>query len=96
MQTKEFKGVATTTIHHTSGTIVGIYHQTSVAEKAGNKIRLDTGGWQTNTTKVRMNQFANHYCGGAYSVYQKNHDWFVRLADGKTLPFTGKVIEFEL
>lgn len=96
MQTKEFKGVATTTIHHTSGTIVGIYHQTSVAEKQGNKIRLDTGGWQTNTTKTRMNQFANHYCGGAYSVYQKNFDWFVRLADGKTLPFNGRVIEFEV
>ena len=96
MQNRLFKGVATTTIHHTSGTIVGIYHQTSVAEKQGNKIRLDTGGWQTNTTKVRMNQFSNQFCGGGFSVYQKNFDWFVRLADGKTLPFNGKVIEFEL
>jgi hypothetical protein len=88
--------VATTVIHHTSGTIVGIYHQTSVAEKQGNKIRLDTGGWQTNTTKTRMNQFSNHFCSGTFSVYQKNFDWFVRLADGQIIPFNGRIIEFEV
>jgi hypothetical protein len=92
----KFQGVATTTIHHTSGTIVGRYQQTSVAEKQQNKIRLDTGGWQTRTTKTRMNQFSNEFCGGAFYVYQKNHDWFVRLADGTELPFTHRVIEFEV
>jgi hypothetical protein len=92
----KFQGVATETIHHTSGTIVGRYHQTSVAEKQQNKIRLDTGGWQTRTTKIRMNQFSNQFCNGAFSVYQKNHDWFVRLADGTELPFTHRVIEFEV
>jgi len=92
----KFQGVATETIHHTSGTIVGRYHQTSVAEKQQNKIRLDTGGWQTRTTKIRMNQFSNEFCGGAFSVYQKNHDWFVRLADGTVLPFNDQVIDFTI
>lgn len=96
MQTREFKGVATTTIHHTSGTIVGIYHQTSVAEKQGNKIRLDTGGWQTNTTKCRMNQFANQFCNGAFNVVQKNFDWFVILESGEKIPFAGRVVEFSI
>jgi hypothetical protein len=43
-----------------------------------------------------MNQFSNEFCGGAFYVYQKNHDWFVRLADGTELPFTHRVIEFEV
>lgn len=92
----KFQGVATQTIHHTSGMIVGIYHNTTVAEKQQNNIRLDTGGWQTRTTKTRMNQFANEFCGGAFGVYQKNHDWFVRLADGTVLPFAHRVLEFEV
>ena len=92
----KFQGVATETIHHTSGTIVGRYHQTSVAEKQQNKIRLDTGGWQSRTTKIRMNQFSNEFCGGAFTVYQKKHEWYVRLADGTELPFTHRVIEFEV
>jgi hypothetical protein len=92
----KFQGVATTTIHHTSGTIVGIYHNTSVAEKQQNCIRLNTGGWQTRTTKTRMNQFSNQFCGGAFGVYQKNHEWFVRLADGTILPFNDRVIDFTI
>jgi hypothetical protein len=92
----KFQGVATTTIHHTSGTIVGIYHNTNVAEKQQNCIRLNTGGWQTRTTKTRMNQFSNQFCGGAFGVYQKNHEWFVRLADGTVLPFNDKVIDFTI
>jgi hypothetical protein len=92
----KFQGVATQTIHHTSGMIVGIYHNTTVAEKQRNNIRLDTGGWQTRTTKTRMNQFSNEFCDGAFSVYQKKHEWYVRLADGRELPFMGRVLEFEV
>jgi hypothetical protein len=43
-----------------------------------------------------MNQFSNEFCGGAFTVYQKKHEWYVRLADGTELPFTHRVIEFEV
>lgn len=47
---------------------------------------LDNGGWQTTTTKDRINQ----YC--PYHVFQKNYEWFVKKGD-KTFPFiSGMVI----
>ena len=93
----KFQGVATSVIRHTSGMIVGRYHNTSVAEVMGSNVRLDTGGYFTRTTKVRMNQFANQFCGGAFSVYQKNFEWFVRV-DGQEKPilFVGNVCEFDI
>ena len=92
-----FQGVATTFKRLSSGLIVGTYHQTDVAEVSGNHVRLNTGGYRTNTTKVRMNQFANQFCGGAFSVYQKNFEWFVRV-DGQEKPilFVGNVCEFDI
>lgn len=50
---------------------------------------LNAGGWHTVTTKDRMNQ----YC--PYRVFQKNHEWFVKVG-GATVPFySGMVISFE-
>lgn len=95
-----FQGVATT-VNKLEGswgkTIVGRYQLTDVASvENDHKIHLNTGGWFTRTTKVRMNQFANDFCGGRFSVYQKNHAWFVRLADGREIKFTGNTLDFEL
>jgi hypothetical protein len=96
----KFQGVATS-IRKLEGswgnTFVGTYQLTDVASIENNsKVHLNTGGWFTRTTKVRMNQFANHFCNGRFSVYQKNHEWFVRLADGTVLPFNDKVIDFTI
>lgn len=99
-QLHKFQGVATT-VKHLAGnwgkTVVGTYQLTDVASiENDNKIHLNTGGWQTRTTKVRMNQFSNAFCGGRFSVYQKNFCWFVRLADGQIIPFSGNTLDFEL
>jgi hypothetical protein len=96
----KFQGVATS-IRKLEGswgnTFVGTYQLTDVASVENNKkVHLNTGGWWTRTTKVRMNQFANHFCGGKFSVYQKNHCWYVRLADGEEIPFSGNTIDFEV
>jgi len=61
------------------------YHRTDVVKFSHNKIILDSGGWQTKTTKLRMNQTSNQY-GLNYSVYQKNFEWFVEFKD-ITIPF---------
>jgi hypothetical protein len=92
----KFQGVATTVRVAPTGEIIGQYQRTDVAKKQHNNIQLNTGGWFTRTTKVRMNQFANHFCNGRFSVYQKNHEWFVRLADGTVLPFNDRVIDFTI
>ena len=66
------------------------YHRTQVVCWTSDTIKLDTGGWFTNTTKLRMNQASNQY-GLGYGVYQKQHKWFVTYK-GETIPFTGETV----
>jgi hypothetical protein len=35
-------------------------------------LEIDTGGWQTNTTKDRMNKYQN-----VFRIYTKNHIWYM-------------------
>jgi len=74
-QTTEVKGIATS-IRDEDGWIVVRYHNTDVVKFNADKVILNSGGWQTVTTKVRMNQAANQF-GLGYYVYQKNHIWYV-------------------
>lgn len=76
MQTREVKGVATSIRHEGAETRVR-YHQTDVVAFDADTVTLNSGGWHTATTKLRMNQAAEQFNLG-YSVYQKKHQWFVR------------------
>jgi hypothetical protein len=56
------------------------YHNTRVAsiDHLTGKITLNSGGYMTNTTKTRINQFLAEYCGLANTkVYQKDYNWYV-------------------
>lgn len=66
-----------TTVAEIDGMMVCIYHRTPVVQWDDTKIILRSGGWETYTTKAHMNEVAHHYNLG-FSVYQKNHEWFVR------------------
>ena len=87
-QTGKVTGRATSVFTDDTGALCCVYHQTVVARKLANgkQVELNTGGWRTVTTKLRMNQFANQHCGGAFSVYQDDGLWFVR-SGGKDRPF---------
>ena len=91
----KFQGVETTTATDRDGALVGYYRGTPVARKAGNVITLNTGGWFSRTTKVRMNQFSHNFTNHAYSVYQRKHQWFVDV-NGQTIPFNGNSLTFEV
>lgn len=82
-QSQRCRGVATAAIHNDNGVKV-IYHQTLVVDydKASKTIRLDTGGWFTNTTKLRMNQASNEFCLG-YWVSQVKGKWYVNYKGQK-------------
>jgi len=97
MQTTTFKGVATTVRQENNGWLIGRYQQTDVAARQHEHIHLNTGGWFTLTTKRRMNQFAYQFCDNAFSVYQKNYQWFVRIhATDESIPFNGNTCDFDL
>ena len=85
-QSTKFKGVETSVIK-VNGELHGIYHRTTVCLlKTNGKVELRTGGWQTNTTKLRMNQFSNTFCNGRFSVFQHKGEWFVQC-EGVEIPF---------
>jgi hypothetical protein len=95
MQTRFFRGVETTTVRDRDGALTGFYRGTPVASQLGNIITLKTGGWKSNTTKTRMNQFSNNFVNSSFGVYQKNYQWFVTV-NNQTLSFDGDSISFEV
>ena len=43
------------------------------------ELELFDGGWQSNTTKSRLNALINEFCDGTKTgVFQKNWTWFVK------------------
>jgi hypothetical protein len=66
-----------TTVRSTARGVGVTYHGTLVALKEGQYVRLDSGGWRTATTKLRMNQFANQFCNSGFRVYQHKGEWYV-------------------
>jgi hypothetical protein len=82
-----------TTISAEAGTTRIVYHSTTIVEFNESQIILRTGGWETVTTKRKMNQAARQFDLG-YSVEQKDGDWFVRYY-GKPEPFTGHTMTLD-
>jgi len=98
-QNQKFQGVKTNVSrgpesHITGRDVWGFYHNTCVAQlDNNNNVKLHSGGWRTATTKTRMNQFSNEFCGGRFRVYQKNNTWFVSYAGAELDYFDGMVLE---
>jgi len=49
-------------------------------------IELFDGGWQTKTTKSRLNAILSAFGMDGECVFQKNFQWFVNY-NGSTIPF---------
>ena len=48
------------------------------------ELELYDGGWQSNTTKSRLNALCYEFATG-FGVFQKNWDWFVSDFDNKNV-----------
>ena len=57
-------------------------HGNKIAEVGDNFIRLFDGGWQSNTTKSRLNAILAEHGAPGECVFQKNFEWFIRLWNG--------------
>jgi hypothetical protein len=61
-------------------------HSTYVVKiKDDNTYTLNSGGWQTVTTKDRINQYS------PVKVYQRQFEWFVTI-NGKEYPFIDNMV----
>ena len=74
---------------HTGVSVVRL-HGNKIAEIGDEFIRLFDGGWQTTTTKSRLNAILNVHGEQGDNVFQKDFTWYVRMntAQGlSTVPF---------
>ena len=81
---------ANTSVTHTDDVAQVRLHGNLIAEIGDNFIRLFDGGWQSNTTKSRLNAILTEHGEQGDGVFQKNWQWFVQMntAQGLTVvPF---------
>ena len=53
-------------------------HDNKIAEIDASRVQIFDGGWQTNTTKSRLNAIINSLCDGTRcGVFQKQYEWFI-------------------
>ena len=69
-------------------------HGNHIATVGDNFLQIFDGGWQSNTTKSRLNALCDEFCIAGEGVFQKNFQWFVRKFVGET-SITGKVFNVE-
>lgn len=66
------------------------YIETDIVTWSAQAITLRNDGWQSVTTKRKMNQAALQF-GLNFGVYQKAGNWFVTYA-GQTMPFVDGMV----
>tara|TARA_R110000764_G_scaffold198967_1_gene284341 strand:+ start:431 stop:724 length:294 start_codon:yes stop_codon:yes gene_type:complete len=70
-----------------------IYTKTAIVKWDKKTIQLNSYGWESVTTKRKMNQASNQF-NLNYTVFQKNFDWFVTQPNGETIPYFDNMIIF--
>ena len=72
---------ANTSVHFDPETGVSVVrlHGNKIAEVSDTDMTIFDGGWQTTTTKSRLNAIIDRFCNGVTDgVFQKNYQWFIR------------------
>lgn len=53
-------------------------HGNHIATVGDNFLQVFDGGWQSNTTKSRLNALINEFCNGARDgIFQKDFQWYL-------------------
>jgi GTP:adenosylcobinamide-phosphate guanylyltransferase len=88
------KANTSVTYNHQTNSSCVYLHGNHIATVGVNYVEIFDGGWQSNTTKSRLNAIINGLCDGRmFGVFQKNYEWFIKDAvinvefeNGYTLP----------
>jgi len=70
---------ANTSVHFDPETGVSIVrlHGNKIAEVSDTDMTIFDGGWQTVTTKSRLNALCEYFCVDGENVFQKDFQWYV-------------------
>jgi hypothetical protein len=85
-QQREWKKDNTMVTNH-NGVSHVFLHGNKIAEVGDTWIQIWDGGWQTVTTKSRLNAILREHGIGNEGVFQKQHVWHFRCADNSVIPF---------
>ena len=79
---------ANTSVHYNAEEGVSIVrlHGNKIAEIGDDFMTIFDGGWQSVTTKSRLNAIFSDFCNPGEGVFQKAWQWFVTV-NGETIPF---------
>ncbi len=78
--------LANTSVHHHEGVAIVRLHGNKIAEIGDDFMTLFDGGFQSKTTKSRLNALMAEFCNPGECVFQKAYQWFIK-ANGVTVPF---------
>ena len=82
-----FKGGNTTVSRntHDSACVSLKLHGHTIAQRIGDRVRINDCGWKTRTTKDRLNGViqAYHARGG---IFQKNFEWYLEIDEVVEFP----------
>jgi hypothetical protein len=73
----------------TGGSVM--YQRTHIVTWTDKVIKLNSDGWESVTTKRKMNQ-SSHQFNLNYSVSQTDFAWYVTQPNGETVPYYDKMI----
>lgn len=75
-----------TFLHRIDDFTLGVkYHNTDIIRiDISNIVKLNTNGWETNTTKDRLNQFLR--CRGM-GIFQRKNVWYIQSKEAGTVPY---------
>ena len=66
------------TIDEETNTSSVYLHGNLIATVTDNDMTIYDGGWQSNTTKSRLNALCDAFCIAGEGVFQKDFQWYVR------------------
>jgi len=58
-------------------------HGNHIATVYSDSVEVFDGGWQSNTTKSRLNAICDAFCISGEGIFQKNFDWFIHKFVGQ-------------
>jgi len=74
-----------TSVHFSEeyGTSTVYLHDNLIAIVSDNDMEIFDGGWQSVTTKSRLNALCSEFCIAGEGVFQKDFAWYVRTFVGQ-------------
>jgi hypothetical protein len=68
-----------------------LLHGNKIAEFYGGTLQIFDGGWQSKTTKSRLNAILQPL---GWGIFQKDYEWFVNY-NGENVPFeSGMILQY--